>query len=140
MRSFLVASGVSQIFANAFASGWGDPAQVLASLQDQPERKRIAASMRYLFDDVPLLLRAGGFTGLFWFVDELENVVNSQNANERATWAKELRTQLIAVNTAARQFGFIFPVLVTHTGVTNVLSQGVGTIWPRSVRANAQAT
>lgn len=35
---------------------------------------------------------------------------------------------MVDANTAARQYGFVFPVFVTHTGVNSILSQA----WTRS--------
>lgn len=127
-RAYLTSSGVDPDLAAAFVAGWGNASAVLNALQLLPERRRLGMSNRFFFDSIPNLLRAGGFTAMFWFVDELENVVNSQNSNDRITWAKELRTQLVDANTAARQFGFVFPVFVTHAGVNTALSQA----WTRS--------
>ena len=128
VRSYLVTSGVDEEFAAAFASAWGNADVTLSALHAIPERRRLARSNSLLFDTVPSLMRAAGFTGLLWLVDELENVVNSQNANDRVAWAKELRTQLIDAPTMARQHHFILPVFVTHTLVHNALSQA----WTRS--------
>lgn len=128
LHSYLVTKGVSEQFASALVRGWGDPRETLSGLDAMPERRRTALSTEWFFDDVVNLLRSGGFTGLFWFVDELENVVNGQNARESITWAKELRTQLLDSPTAARQYRFVFPVFVTHTVVHNALSQA----WSRS--------
>lgn len=127
-RGYLLSAGVAEELATALAEGWGAPAETLRALQLLPERRRLGLASQLLFDSVPNLLRSGGFTGMFWFVDELENVVNSQNANDRIAWAKELRTQLVDANTSARQYGFVYPVFVTHAGVNSILSQA----WTRS--------
>ncbi len=128
MRLFLTHLGVHEDLGTAIAAGWGNPELTLNSLQNLPERRRNSLAMTFWFDSIPSYLRGTGFTGLYWFVDELENVVNSQSANERIGWAKELRTQIVDGNTTARQYGFIFPVFVTHAGVNTVLSQA----WTRS--------
>ena len=127
-HSYLVAAGVAAELADALVSGWGDAAGVLEALHAISERRRLYLASTFFFDSIPSLLRSAGFTGMFWFVDELENVVNSQNSSDRIAWAKELRTQLVDANTAARQYGFVFPVFVTHTGVNSILSQA----WTRS--------
>ena len=128
LRTYLITNGVGEDFASRFITAWGDPRGTLNGFETLPERKRTGSASAWLFTDCVNLLRSAAFTGMFWFVDELENVVNSQNAKDSITWAKELRTQLLDAPTAARQHRFIFPVFVTHTVVHNALSQA----WARS--------